>query len=210
MAKAPRRAIDHILESMSGRIEIKHLRRRELIDAVRLVIARDGFEATTISKIATQAGFSIGFMHHHFPNKHALLAEAMRVIYGDMGRLIVSRLQEVTEPLNRLRVIVEGNFDDEIFTPANAFVWISYVPRVPFNPLFARLQRVIERRSYSNLIVECRKLFAADDCPRVVTDIMMVIDYYWLRLGLHSEQREALRSEALECAERIFLECPRI
>ena len=127
---------------MSGRIEIKHLRRRELIDAVRLVIARDGFEATTISKIATQAGFSIGFMHHHFPNKHALLAEAMRVIYGDMGRLIVSRLQEVTEPLNRLRVIVEGNFDDEIFTPANAFVWISYVPRVPFNPLFARLQRV--------------------------------------------------------------------
>ena len=195
---------------MSRRIEIKHLRRRELIDAVRLVIARDGFEATTISKIATQAGFSIGFMHHHFPNKDALLAEAMRVIYGDMGRLIVSRLQGVTEPLNRLRVIVEGNFDDEIFTPANAFVWISYIPRVPFNPMFARLQRVIERRSYSNLIVECRKLFAADDCPGVVTDIMMVIDYYWLRLGLHTEQREALRGEALERAERIFLECPRI
>lgn len=210
MTKAPAPAIDHFLQSMNRRLEIKHLRRRELIDAVRLVIARDGFEATTISKIATQAGFSIGFMHHHFPNKDALLAEAMRVIYGDMGRLIVSRLQGVTEPLNRLRVIVEGNFDDEIFTPANAFVWISYIPRVPFNPMFARLQRVIERRSYSNLIVECRNLFGADDCPRVATDIMMVIDYYWLRLGLHTEQREALRREALERAEKIFTEFPRI
>ena len=193
---------------MSKRIEIKDVRRRELINAVRLVIARDGFEATTISKIAKQAGFSIGFMHHHFPNKDALLADAMRVIYGDMGKLIVSRLQGETEPLNRLRVIVEGNFDDEIFTPANAYVWMSYVPRVPFNPMFGRLQRVIERRSYSNLIIECRKLFPAHDCPRLVSTIMMLIDYYWLRLGLHCEQREALRCEALERAERIFLESP--
>ena len=182
---------------MKKRIDIKEIRRRELINATRTVVAREGFEATTIAKIAQEAGFSIGFMHHHFRNKDALLAETMRVVYSDMGKIITARLGRVSHPKDRLRVILTGNFDPEIFTEANALIWVSFIPRVAFNPEFARLQRVIERRTYSNLASEVRQLKPDGDVGTTCADLEMLINGYWLKLGLSPGDRRALREGAL-------------
>lgn len=183
---------------MNKRIVIKDIRRRELINATRSVVAREGFEATTVAKIAKQAGFSIGFMHHHFRNKDALLAETMRVVYGDMAKLISARLRTAANAEERLRIILDGNFDPEIFTKANALIWVSFVPRVAFNADFARLQTVIERRTYSNIVIAIRQFSPDTQAAQKVTDIETLINGYWLRLGLHPDRRDALRQEALE------------
>ncbi len=187
---------------VSKRIDIKGIRRRELINATRTVVAREGFEAATVAKIAKEAGFSIGFMHHHFRNKDALLAETMRVVYGDMGKIISSRLRKVARPEERLCIILRGNFDPKIYTKANALVWVSFVPRVAFNPDFARLQKVIERRAFSNISSTIRMLRPDKNASIIVAELEMLINGYWLRLGLRPENRDALRKEALDHIDR--------
>lgn len=182
---------------MNKRVDIKDIRRRELINATRAVVAREGFEATTVAKIAAEAGFSIGFMHHHFRNKDALLAETMRVVYGDMAKLIAARLRKTTSPEQRLRIILEGNLDPEIYTKANALIWVSFVPRVAFNAEFTRLQTVIEHRTHSNIAGAIRPIAPDADIARKVIEMETLINGYWLRLGLHPDKKDTLRQEAL-------------
>ncbi len=189
---------------MNKRIAIKDVRRRELINATRTVVARDGFEATTVAKIAAEAGFSIGFMHHHFRNKDALLAETMRVVYGDMGEIISGQLRKALGPVERLKVILRGNFDPQIYTKANALIWVSFVPRVAFNPEFSRLQNMIERRTYSNVAHAIRQIRPEGNVRALAGELEMIINGYWLRLGLHPKCRDTLREEALEHIDRFL------
>lgn len=124
----------------------------------------------------------------------------MRVVYSDMREIIIKDLQGETDPKKRLTSIVEGNFDPAIFTRANAYIWISYVPRVPFNPVFQRLQGVIERRLRSNIVVECKRINPDKDGDVFFREMMALIGSYWLRLGIGNEDIETLRQGALERA----------
>jgi len=178
---------------LAKRISIKQIRRRELIEATRSVIAKKGFESTTISAIAKQAGFSIGFIHHHFDSKGALLAETMRIVYSDMRRIIVEEIKGVSDPVERFRVVVAGNFSKEIFTRENAYIWVSFIPRVPFDSDCKRMQKVIERRQYSNIYVELRKVLSEDKAQELFEEACMLINAYWLRLAIDEMDIEKLR-----------------
>jgi AcrR family transcriptional regulator len=57
---------------MISRIERKRLTRDALLDAARLVIARQGFASTTARDIAAEAGVAIGTVFVHFPTMAAL------------------------------------------------------------------------------------------------------------------------------------------
>src|SRR6056297_2163619 len=128
------------------RASIRDIRRRELIEATRDVISEVGFESATISKISSRAGFSIGYLHHHFANKDELLAETNRVLYGDMRSYLAEMLPTADSPLDRYMIVLDANFREQQYTKENAFAWISFLARVPFNKEFVRLQNMIERR----------------------------------------------------------------
>lgn len=48
-------------------------RRRQIADAVRGVLAAEGFEAATVARVAREAGVSVGLVQHYFASKDALL-----------------------------------------------------------------------------------------------------------------------------------------
>lgn len=48
-------------------------RRREVCDAARRVIARNGLEVTTLRDISREGGFTTGVLSHHFPDKKAII-----------------------------------------------------------------------------------------------------------------------------------------
>jgi len=58
-------------------IDVGSIRRKQIIAAVRQIIARDGLEAVTIANIATQLGTSRGVVVYHFNNKEAILHEVL-------------------------------------------------------------------------------------------------------------------------------------
>lgn len=48
-------------------------RREEILTAAATCFGRDGFHATSISKISAAAGMSAGHIYHFFPNKEAIV-----------------------------------------------------------------------------------------------------------------------------------------
>ena len=62
-------------------------RRRQITDACRRVVARDGLEAATFQAVAAEAGVSVRLVQYYFGNKHGLLVATHRaVIEGSAGR----------------------------------------------------------------------------------------------------------------------------
>ncbi|MGE3147996.1 MAG: TetR/AcrR family transcriptional regulator [Pseudorhodoplanes sp.] len=58
-------------------IDVGSIRRKQIVAAVRQIIARDGLEAVTIANIATELGTSRGVVVYHFNNKEAILHEVL-------------------------------------------------------------------------------------------------------------------------------------
>jgi AcrR family transcriptional regulator len=69
------------------RVSQQHLntRRRQILDAAALCFARNGFHATTMPEILTEAGMSSGALYRYFPSKQAifeaLVDDGMRPVF---------------------------------------------------------------------------------------------------------------------------------
>lgn len=64
-------------------IDVGSIRRKQIIEAVRAIIARDGLEAVTIANIATELGTSRGVVVYHYQNKEAILHEVLMSAMND-------------------------------------------------------------------------------------------------------------------------------
>lgn len=64
-------------------LERSERRRREVCDAARRVIARNGLEVTTLRDISREGGFTTGVLSHHFPDKKAVIAGAFAAASED-------------------------------------------------------------------------------------------------------------------------------
>ncbi|MBY0506496.1 MAG: TetR/AcrR family transcriptional regulator [Bryobacteraceae bacterium] len=77
--------------------------RQEILDAARELFVVEGYDATSVRRIAVKAGCSAGILYHYFEDKAAIMAQLVRETFGRLN----SRLTEVREdpapPLDRLR-----------------------------------------------------------------------------------------------------------
>ncbi len=67
-------------------VDIGSIRRKQIISAVRQIIARNGLEAVTIANIATELGTSRGVVVYHFDNKEEILREVLVSAMRDADR----------------------------------------------------------------------------------------------------------------------------
>lgn len=67
-------------------VDVGSIRRKQIIGAVRQIIARDGIEAVTIANIATELGTSRGVVVYHFDNKEEILREVLVSAMHDADR----------------------------------------------------------------------------------------------------------------------------
>ena len=75
---------------MSPRIDIKAIRRDQIIKAVRGIIAAEGLEAVTISRIAREAGLSRGVVTYHFRDKRTILHDVLTAAIRDANQAAAS------------------------------------------------------------------------------------------------------------------------
>lgn len=66
-------AVDQGPYGTGPRTAIAAARREEILTAAAQCFSRDGFHATSISKISAAAGMSAGHIYHFFPNKEAIV-----------------------------------------------------------------------------------------------------------------------------------------
>lgn len=111
-----------------------------LYSTAKQLIAKHGFEATTLRDIAAEAGVSVGLLYRYFPSKQAVVLaiyDELSLAYAERSALMPSgkwrdrflfALREslqVLEPhrttLRALTPIIVGNPEQGIFSPSTAF-----------------------------------------------------------------------------------------
>jgi len=99
-----------------------------------------GYDATTIRRIATEAGVSVGTTNYHFASKNHLVQELYVDVQERHRDAAVPALAGVEDLVERLRVVYRTGLDE--LTPyhphAGEFVSAALAPKSDINPLSAQ------------------------------------------------------------------------
>jgi TetR/AcrR family fatty acid metabolism transcriptional regulator len=124
---------------------VKGFRIRELLEATRRVIARNGFEGTTIDRVAEEAKVAKGTIYLYFPTKEDLLHAAIFEGLRAMVRETAESDNPELEPLARITDLVRNQFriqsSNQDFLKA-FFLDLSFVNFEPDDPRGEELRRV--------------------------------------------------------------------
>ncbi|MFT4135193.1 TetR family transcriptional regulator [Microbacterium sp.] len=118
--------------------ETKSERTRALLRSIALRSFREhGYDATTIRRIAQEAGVSVGTTHYHFPSKNHLVQELYLDVQEAHRAAAVPALAAETDLVARLGVVYRTGLDQlsPFHAHAAEFLSAAVSPRSPLNPL---------------------------------------------------------------------------
>ncbi|WP_205741863.1 transcriptional regulator BetI [Halomonas marinisediminis] len=190
------------------KVGMEPIRRQQLIKATMAAIDEVGLADATVARIARHAGVSAGIISHYFGGKDGLLEATMRQILSDLGEAVAACRRKLRNdtPRARLEAIIEGNFDRSQVTDPVAKTWLAFWASSMHKPRLARLQQVNDRRLYSNLCAQFRRLMPLDEARLASRTLAAVIDGLWLRGALTPEglDAEGARRAALATLDRLL------
>lgn len=85
-------------------------RRRELLDTAAEVFAEQGYNATTVRKIADHAGMLAGSLYYHFDSKESMLEEILRTFLDELWDGYDTVLGAELGPRETLEALVTESF----------------------------------------------------------------------------------------------------
>lgn len=85
-------------------------RRRELLDTAAEVFAAQGYNATTVRKIADAAGLLAGSLYYHFDSKESMLEEILRTFLDELWAGYDAVLDDGLGPRQTLEALVTESF----------------------------------------------------------------------------------------------------
>ena len=165
------------------KLGMQDLRRRQLIDATFVTVQRHGLAETTMQRVAREAGLSAGMIHHYFADKNALLAATMRALLAELRGDVVARLAAAATPEARVRAVLAACFAPEQFRPALVAAWLAFWAQSAHSPELARLRRLYDRRTRSNLLEPLARLLPRPEAEAAATTLAAMIDGFWLKAG---------------------------
>lgn len=68
--------------------------RQEILDAARDLFVQQGYEATSVRRIAEKVGCSPGILYHYFEDKAAIMAQLVRETFGRLSERMSRMAQE--------------------------------------------------------------------------------------------------------------------
>lgn len=93
---------------ISRRQIVQDFRVRSLLEATRKIIARQGFDAVTVDRVARKAGLSKGGVYLYFPSKQHIVVAAIEEIAVRMLDAIQARVDAQAAPWPKLCQIVRA------------------------------------------------------------------------------------------------------
>lgn len=85
-------------------------RRRELLDVAAEVFAEQGYNATTVRKIADSAGMLAGSLYYHFESKESMVDEILSVFLGELWHGYDGVLAAGLDPRRTIEALVTESF----------------------------------------------------------------------------------------------------
>ena len=176
------------------------IRRQQLIQATMAAIDEVGLADATVLRIARHAGVSAGIISHYFGGKGGLLEATMRQILSDLGEAVAQRRRQLAphaSPRDFIGAIIDGNFDHSQVTGPAAKTWLAFWSSSMHQPSLQRLQKVNDRRLFSNLCSQFHRLMPHEQARDAARGLAAMIDGLWLRGALTPEGLDAERARRL-------------
>jgi len=82
-------------------------KRSEIAQKAIEVLAKRGFQATTIQEIADAAGLGKGTIYHYFKTKEEILLVVSEQMFREMERSFGAALLRIDEPMEKLAALIE-------------------------------------------------------------------------------------------------------
>ncbi len=131
-------------------------RRGAFVAASISVIAHCGLTATTLRRVAEEAGCTTGALTHYFPDRLTLLIVALRTVHTTAGRRLIRAAQGAPDDFARLsRTLFEAlPMDDK--RKQEWRVWLAFWGALPAYPLLAQehAARYAEWREVLRVVLE--------------------------------------------------------
>ncbi|WP_110665762.1 transcriptional regulator BetI [Salinicola halophilus] len=181
------------------KVGMQPIRRRQLIEATLATIDEFGLADATISRIARRAGVSTGIISHYFEGRDGLLEATMRHILTDLGTAVNERRTRLGEapPRAHLHAIIDGNFDRSQTSRSVMKTWLAFWASSMHHKPLQKLQRVNDRRLYSNLCAQFHRALPKHQARDAARGLAALIDGLWLRGALAPEGLNVERARRL-------------
>ncbi|WP_067703636.1 MULTISPECIES: transcriptional regulator BetI [unclassified Erwinia] len=167
------------------KVGMKAIRQAQLIHATLTVIDRVGLADASLALIAKEAGVSTGIVSHYFGDKNGLLDACMRRILYELYLAVEThRQQAAPQPEAQIRAIIDGNFDVSQVTAPVLKTWLAFWTNSLHQPDLQRLQRINDRRLFSNLTAQFARVLPPQQARDAGASMAALIDGLWLRMTL--------------------------
>lgn len=182
-------------------------RRARVAAAARAVIARDGLDATSVRRVAAEAGSSTTIVTHYFADKRALMMAAIEDGYAAATSRMAARVEEGPGGLPTLRAVLLEALPLDAERAAEARVWMAFWSMAVVHPDLRAVQGA-GYRAWRELVVRVldeaagRGEVAAGLDPEAVGEqLMCLVDGLLMQATLEPARLSAARQvELLDAA----------
>lgn len=129
-----------------GRKNISPQRRKELVEAFSIVLAKHGYEGATMAAVANAAGVAPGLIHHNFSNKNELLLELIETLEkGFNDRIQAQRSRNANALESYLEAALKLDENSDI---RSAKCWVGIFAEAIRNPsVFHKVRAFIDAQA---------------------------------------------------------------
>jgi len=135
----------------------KKMRRRQIMDAAKMVFASKGFGGATMENIAEKAEFSPATLYLYFKNKNALFASLnLRMLQDLIARMDDVRDQKNLSPEKRIMALEKALYDVYLSDPLNVVNVLRFQSKGRLRNLSPELSSEIKdcTKQYINAIAD--------------------------------------------------------
>jgi transcriptional repressor BetI len=134
---------------MSPKVGMRPVRREQIVQATIRCLAREGYAALTMKKVAREARVSPGILHYYFESKRAILVAALDTVMADLDRRMAERVREARDARGRLRAVIRSCLalaeDDREFWAVLVEFWGEMIHDRELSRINAALYRRLRR-----------------------------------------------------------------
>ncbi len=164
----------------------KQNRRRDIAEAARRVLAREGYAQLSARKVAAEAGLSLGHITYNFSGMDDVLAEAYRVTSEQLREASMRSLATAaSNPLARLEAFLRAGFTDEFLDFHHLRMRIDLWSAACNSDVLADTERVLYdhyREALRGLLMPLAEANpkAVESIPALLDTVMATQDGLWL------------------------------
>ena len=130
----------------------KDERRQQLIDGTIHAISKYGLSGTTVQKVATEAGLSVGTIGFYFDGKEKLLLGTLEYLSREFREILEEALSKPVNPMQRLLAVIDTYFYSEISDNIGQYVLLNFFTGKYHHPVEEeRIFMFLDMKSSTNI-----------------------------------------------------------